>query len=55
MSFDVDTFVDNPSKMELYSQTKPQLKLVADKIVVEYEVPSRDSRHYKDNDEKLLL
>ena len=37
MSFDADTFVDNPSKMELYSLTKPQLKLVADKIVIEYE------------------
>jgi len=33
----VDTFVDNPSKTEYYSLTKPQLKLVADKIVVEYE------------------
>ena len=37
MSFDVNSFVDNPSKTELYSLTKPQLKLVADKIVIEYE------------------
>ena len=26
-----------PSKTELYSLTKPQLKLVADKIVIEFE------------------
>ena len=37
MSFDADTFVGNPLKMELYSLTKPQLKLVADKIAIEYE------------------
>jgi len=33
MSFDVDIFVDNLSKTELYSLTKPQLKLAADKVV----------------------
>ena len=37
MSFDVNSIIDNLSKMELYSLTKPQLKLVADKIVIEYE------------------
>ena len=37
MSFDVNTFVGNPSKTELYGLTKPQLKLVADKVEIEYE------------------
>ena len=37
MSFDVNTFVGNPSKTELYGLTKPQLKLIADKVEIEYE------------------
>ena len=32
MSFDIDHFVANLSKMELYGLTKPQLKQVVDKI-----------------------
>ena len=30
-------FVDNPSKMALHSLTKPLLKQVPDKIIIEYE------------------
>jgi len=37
MSFDVNTFACDPSKTELYSLTKPQLKLIADKLKIEYD------------------
>ena len=41
MLFDVDTFVANLSKMELYGLTKPQLKQVVDKIGLEYDRNSK--------------
>lgn len=34
LSFDVNTFVGNLSKTELYGLTKPQLKLVADTVKI---------------------
>ena len=41
MSFDVDNFVANPSKTELYGLAKPQLKQVADKIGLEYDTSAK--------------
>ena len=39
--FVVDSFVANPSKIELYGLTKPQLKQVVDKIGLEYDTNAK--------------
>ena len=41
MLFDVDRFVANPSKTELYGLTKPQLKQVVDKIGLDYDTSAK--------------
>ena len=41
MLFDVNSFVANPSKAELYGLTKPQLKQVVDKTGLEYDANTK--------------
>ena len=43
MSFDVDHFVANPSKTELYGFTKPQLKQVIGKIGLDYDTSAKNT------------
>ena len=41
MSFDIERFVTNPSKTELFTLTKPQLKQVVDKLEIDCEINAK--------------
>ena len=41
MSFDIERFVANPSKTELFTLTKPQLKQVVDKLEIVCEINAK--------------